>query len=78
VGPCDRVRVKALTVVARLNNRRINMVTAFTIFLLPLFIVGMAMVFLVAMVGALAEDFWHQAIKGRRYNPYTKEYEEVE
>ena len=53
------------------------MATAFTIFLLPLFILVFGGIFLVALFGALAQDFWHQGIKGRRYNPDTGEYEEV-
>ena len=54
------------------------MVTAFTILLMPLVIVLAGFFFLIAFISALVEDFWHQGIKGRRYNPYTHEYEEVD
>jgi len=55
------------------------MITTFVGFLLlPLFIVGMAIVFLIAYAGALIEDFWNVAVKNRTYNPYTQEYEDDE
>ena len=54
------------------------MLTFITILLLPLFIIGMGSIFLIAMVGALIEDFWNVAVKNRTYNPYTYQYEDKE
>ena len=54
------------------------MLTFITILLLPLLVIGFGMIFLIAIAGALVEDFWNIAVKNRTYNPYTYQYEDKE